>query len=236
MKFSLQRKRRWIWVVLGGLVLLLICQYHSQLRTHSVNLYDLLHNRHQLKITIRSYGPYSPLAYILLQVLQVIIAPIPGGAIEFLGGYLFGVWAGFLYSMIGLILGSWVAFSLARIFEKYTVQKFVSSQNIRKFDYLMGHGGVIISFLLFLIPGFPKDALCYLLGLTPMHAGIFLFISTIGRIPGTLMAVFQGGKAFEHQYKTFLILLGISGLAILFFYIYHEEIHHWVKKLRSIKP
>ncbi len=236
MRFSLQRKWKWIWIILGALVLLVIYQYHSQLWTKSVHLYDLVHNHHQLKTALRSYGPYSPLAYILLQVIQVIIAPIPGGAIEFLGGYLFGVWAGFLYSMIGLTLGSWVAFSLARIFEKYTVQKFVSPQNIKKFHYLMGHGGVIISFLLFLIPGFPKDVLCYLLGLTPMHTGIFLFISTIGRIPGTLMAVFQGGKAFEHQYKTFLILLGISGLAVLFFYIYHEEIHHWVKKLRSTKP
>ena len=236
MKFSLQRKWRWFWVILGGLVLLLIYQYNSQLWTKLVNLYDLLYNRHQLKIILLSYGPYSPLAYILLQVLQVIIAPVPGGAVEFLGGYLFGGWAGFLYSMIGLILGSWVAFNLARVFEKYTVEKFVSQKNIKKFDYLMGHEGVIISFLLFLIPGFPKDALCYLLGLTPMHIGIFLFISTIGRIPGTLMAVFQGAKAFSHQYISFFILLAISGLAILAFYIYHNEIHHWVKKLRSIKP
>jgi uncharacterized membrane protein YdjX (TVP38/TMEM64 family) len=68
-----------------------------------------------------------------------------------------------------------------------------------------------------------------------MHTGIFLLISTIGRMPGTLMAVLQGGKAFEHQYKTFLILLGISGLAILAFYIYHDEIHHWIKRLRRIK-
>ncbi len=236
MNFSLQRKWRWFWVILGGLVLLSIYQYNSQLWTKVINLCDLLHNRHQLKITLLSYGPYSPLAYILLQVLQVIIAPVPGGAVEFLGGYLFGEWAGFLYSMIGSILGSWVAFSLARVFEKYAVEKFVSPKNIKKFDYLMGHEGVIISFLLFLIPGFPKDALCYLLGLTPMHIGIFLFISTLGRIPGTLMAVLQGAKAFNHQYISFFILLGISSLGILVFYIYHEAIHHWVKKLRSIKP
>jgi len=233
MKSLLQRK--WFWIILAGVVFLSIYQYNSQLWNKATNLYSLLHDRHQLKVTIRSFGPYSPLAYILIQILQVIVAPIPGGAIEFLGGYLFGVWAGFLYSMIGLILGSWVAFSLARIFEKYAVEKFVSPQTIKRFDYLVGHEGVILGFLLFLIPGFPKDALCYLLGLTPMHTGIFLVISTIGRVPGTLMAVLQGGKAFEHQYKTFLILLGISGLAILAFYIYHDEIHHWIKRLRRTK-
>jgi uncharacterized membrane protein YdjX (TVP38/TMEM64 family) len=163
----------------------------------------------------------------------VIIAPIPGGAIEFLGGVIFGVKAGFIYSMIGLLIGSWIAFNLARIFEKIAVEKFVSEQTRKKFDYLVEHEGVILSFILFLLPGFPKDALCYILGLTPMHLGIFLIISTIGRIPGTLIATLQGAKAFDHQYYTFGILLGASALVILVFYIYHEEVHNMIKKLKK---
>ncbi len=140
-----------------------------------------------------------------------------------------------IYSMIGLLLGSWLAFSLARIFEKVAVETFVSPGIRRKFDYLIGHQGVILSFLLFLIPGFPKDALCYILGLTPMHLGIFLIISTIGRIPGTLMATLQGAKAFDHQYKILLILSGISAVVILVFYIYHEKIHRWITRLKKIE-
>jgi uncharacterized membrane protein YdjX (TVP38/TMEM64 family) len=163
----------------------------------------------------------------------VVVAPVPGGAVEFLGGYLFGVEAGFIYSMIGLLIGSWFAFSLARVFEKWAVEKFVSEQTLKKFDYLIGHEGVILSLLLFLIPGFPKDALCYILGLTPMHLGIFLIISTIGRIPGTLMATLQGAKAFDHQYKAFMILMGVSALIIFVFYIYHERIHELVKKVKG---
>ena len=232
-------QKKWIWVlflcILAGFVFFIIFQYNSQLWNQIVKLYDLLHNRRQLKGFILSFGAYSPLAYILLQIIQVVIAPIPGGAIEFLGGYLFGVKAGFIYSMIGLTLGSLMAFSLARIFEKIAVEKFVSERTRKKFDYLVEHEGVILSFILFLIPGFPKDALCYILGLTPMHLGIFLIISTIGRIPGTLMACLQGGKAFEHQYKTFLILLGISGLVILVFFIYHEEIHNLLRKVKPAK-
>jgi hypothetical protein len=68
-----------------------------------------------------------------------------------------------------------------------------------------------------------------------MRLGIFLFISTVGRVPGTLMACLQGGKAFDYQYKTFLILLGISTLVLLVFYIYHEEIHHVIRKLRRVR-
>jgi uncharacterized membrane protein YdjX (TVP38/TMEM64 family) len=135
--------------------------------------------------------------------------------------------------MIGLILGSWLAFGLARIFEKIAVEKFVSETTRKKFNYLVEHEGVILSFVLFLLPGFPKDALCYILGLTPMHLGIFLVISTLGRIPGTLIAILQGAKAFEHQYYTFGMLLGGSALILLIFYIYHEKVHNLVKKLEG---
>ncbi len=237
MGFSFSSKQKWAMAALGAVILLsvLIYQFNSQLLNKAGELYNVLHNRHQLKGVISSFGAYSPLVYILVQILQVVVAPIPGGAIEFLGGYLFGVKAGFVYSMIGVFLGSWLAFALARIFEKLAVEKFVSPRTRKKFDYLVGHEGVILSFLLFLIPGFPKDALCYLLGLTPMHLGIFLTISTIGRIPGTLMACLQGGKAFDHQYKTMLVLLGISTLVIMIFYIYHDEIHHMIKKLKGSK-
>jgi uncharacterized membrane protein YdjX (TVP38/TMEM64 family) len=237
MKLLFQPKLKWILVIciLAGLSFFSIYQYNTPLWRKAVKLYYILQDHHRLKEIISSYGAYSPLAFIFLQIMQVIVAPIPGGAIEFLGGYLFGVKAGFLYSMIGLLLGSWLAFSLARIFEKWAVKKFVSEKVRKKFDYLIGHEGVILSFLLFLIPGFPKDALCYILGLTPMHLGIFLIISTIGRVPGTLMATLQGAKAFDHQHKIFFLLLGISALVILVFYIYHEDIHHQIKKLKGEK-
>ena len=232
---TLSFKNKWKWVILfslAGIAVLLIYQFNSQLWNKTVELYEILHHRPQLKRLIFSFGAYSPLAYILLQIVQVVVAPIPGGAIEFIGGYLFGAKAGFFYSMIGLILGSLLAFGIARIFERVAVEKFVHIRTRKKFDYLIGHEGVILSFVLFLIPGFPKDALCYILGLTPMHLGIFLVISTIGRIPGTLMACLQGGKAFDHQYKALIILFGVSALALMFFYIYHDEIHHFIKRLK----
>jgi uncharacterized membrane protein YdjX (TVP38/TMEM64 family) len=234
MKYFLSPKIKWVLLIcfLTGLFVFLVYHYNSQIWAKVVKFYVLLYDKTALKALIRSYGAYSPLAYIFLQMIQVVIAPIPGGAVEFIGGYLFGAKVGFVYSLIGLLFGSWFAFSLARIFEKLAVEKLVPLETRKKFDYLIGHEGLILSFLLFLIPGFPKDALCYILGLTPMHLGIFLFISVVGRIPGTLMAVLQGAKAFDHQYKTLLILTGISALIILVFYIYHDEIHHAIKKLR----
>ncbi len=226
------QKKTWVFLFLAlGVALFLVYRFNSQILTRALQFYELLHDQHHLKEIITGFGAYSPLAYIFLQALQVVVVPIPGGLIEFMGGYLFGVKLGVLYSILGSVLGSWFAFSLARVFERVAVEKFVHIHTMKKFDYLIGHEGVILSFLLFLIPGFPKDALCYILGLTPMHLGIFLIISTIGRLPGTLMACLQGGKAFDHQYQTMLILFGISALVILIFYVYHEKIHLWIKQL-----
>jgi uncharacterized membrane protein YdjX (TVP38/TMEM64 family) len=235
MRLLLSPKLKRILIISALVILFVLVVYHynSLVWTKITKFYDILHDRHQLKKVILSYGPYSPLAYILVQILQVVIAPIPGGAVEFIGGYLFGARGGFLYSMVGLILGSLIAFSLAKIFEKLAVERVVPIETRKKFDYLIGHEGVILSFLLFLIPGFPKDALCYILGLTPMHLGIFMVISTVGRVPGTLMACLQGGKAFDYQYKALLVLLGISVLVILIFYIYHDEIHQLIKKVKG---
>jgi uncharacterized membrane protein YdjX (TVP38/TMEM64 family) len=235
MKFKALLRRHWIWIVVlsGVIISLLLYQYFSILSVKAVKFYGILTNRHHLKKLILSFKDYAPLIYILIQMLQVVVAPIPGGPAEFIGGYLFGVKAGFLFSMIGLTLGSLSAFLLARIFGKRVLERFVSPQAMKKFEYLIGHEGVIISFLLFLIPGFPKDALCYILGITPMHLGIFLIISTFGRVPGTWIATLEGAKAYGHHYKTLFILFGVSAFVIVIFYFYHERIHTLLKELRK---
>jgi uncharacterized membrane protein YdjX (TVP38/TMEM64 family) len=235
MKLKAILRHRWIWIVVpsGVMISLLLYRYIPVLSPKAVRLYEILTNRHHLKKMILSFKAYSPVIYILVQMLQVVLAPIPGAPIEFIGGYLFGAKAGFLFSMIGLTLGSLSAFLLARIFGKWILQRVVSEEAMRKFEYLIGHEGVIISFLLFLIPGFPKDALCYILGVTPMHLGIFLLISTIGRVPGTWIAILEGAKAYGHHYKTLFMLLGVSAFAIVIFYFYHERIHTLVRELRK---
>ncbi len=224
------------WVLAGSILAVLfsflIYHYNTQLWGAAAKSYSILNDQCRFKEIVDSFGAYSPLAFILLQVTQVVVAPIPGAPVGFLGGFLFGVKWGFMYSMIGLTLGSWLAFRIAGIFERWFVKKFVSSKKLKKFDYLMGREGAIISFFLFLIPGFPKDALCYILGLTPMRSGIFIMISTIGRIPGTLIATLQGAKAYHHHYTIFFVLVGISALSALVFYVYEEEIHNLIKKLK----
>jgi uncharacterized membrane protein YdjX (TVP38/TMEM64 family) len=238
LKFKAFLRRHWIWilVLVGALISLLLYQYLPLLSAEAVDFYGLLTNCRYLKKLILSFEAYSPLVYILIQMLQVVVAPIPGAPIEFIGGYLFGVKAGFLFSLIGLTSGSLLAFLFSRIFGKWILKRVVPKQVMKKFEYLIGHEGAIISFLLFLIPGFPKDALCYILGVTPMNVGTFLIISTMGRIPGTWFATLEGAKAFGHHYKTLLVLLAASAFVIMIFYYYHERIHTLVKGFRKPQP
>jgi uncharacterized membrane protein YdjX (TVP38/TMEM64 family) len=231
-------RRHWFWtlMVLGAVISLLFYPYFSTLPAKAADFYGLLTNCRYLKKLIVSFEDYSPLVYILIQMLQVVLAPIPGAPIEFIGGYLFGVKAGFLFSLIGLVSGSLLAFLLSRIFGKWFLKRVVPPRVMKKFEYLLGHEGAIISFLLFLIPGFPKDALCFILGVTPMHLGTFLIISTMGRVPGTWFATLEGAKAYGHHYKTLFALLAVSAFLIVIFYYYHERIHTLVKGFKKPQP
>ena len=193
--------------------------------------YDLAFDKERMKAILEAAGPLAPLLFIAIQALQVIFAPIPGEATGFLGGYLFGISLGLTYSTIGLTLGSGVAFLLGHWLEQHFVTRIVSRETMRRFDFLMEHQGALVAFILFLIPGFPKDYLCFILGLSPMDFWVFLVICTIGRIPGTLMLTIQGAEVFEGHYWNTLILLGIclaiAGLAVYF----RETLYDWIRRL-----
>jgi len=122
-------------------------------------------DQRQLMTFISEHRVYASYIFIGLQALQVVAAPIPGEVTGFAGGILFGTFWGIIYSTIGLTLGSWIAFMLARTAGRPLVERVVSPETIKRYDYIMKHKGLFLAFLLFLIPGFPKDYLCYLLGL-----------------------------------------------------------------------
>lgn len=178
---------------------------------------------------LQSLGPYSPAVFVLLQVLQVIAAPIPGELTGVAGGYVYGETFGFILSSVGLTIGSWVAFELASILGRPFVERFVSQEVLHKFDFLTTNTGATICFLMFLIPGFPKDYLCYLLGLSRMKLSTFLIVSIIGRIPGTYLLTMQGAKFRNEEYYAVIAFAVVSTLIVLVAYLYRNKIYTWIK-------
>jgi uncharacterized membrane protein YdjX (TVP38/TMEM64 family) len=196
------------------------------------DLYRFFISRRKLLYFINSFGPLSVLIFIGLQILQVIVAPIPGEVNGFIGGYLYGPTLGTLYSTIGLTIGSWLAFVLARWLGLPFVEKVLNPQVIQKYDYFMEHRGTLVTFILFLIPGFPKDALSYIVGLSHMKMTTFLVICTAGRFLGTLMLSISGSCARNNQMMMMMAILGISALIVLLAYYYHEDLLRLVRKRR----
>jgi uncharacterized membrane protein YdjX (TVP38/TMEM64 family) len=175
----------------------------------------------------------AAMIFIGLQALQVVAAPVPGEVTGFAGGMLFGTAGGILYSTIGLTLGSWVAFVLARMAGRPLVERMVNPETIKRYDYIMKHKGQFLAFLMFLIPGFPKDYLCYLLGLGHMRQRDFLIVSTTGRLLGTTLLTVEGSFFRDKRYIAFFTVLGISIIAILIVMIYRENIERWFRKIRA---
>jgi uncharacterized membrane protein YdjX (TVP38/TMEM64 family) len=182
---------------------------------------------------LNSLGPLSFLGFICLQALQVVISPIPGEVTGLIGGFLYGKFLGIVLSTAGLTLGSWSAFSLSRAFGTPFVETFVKRETVARYDYLLHHKGAFLVFLLFLIPGFPKDYLCYILGLGHLSVREFLVISTTGRFMGTVLLTLGGDYIRHHQYYRFSVLLGIAVIIVLLAMAYKDKIEDIFKRLHS---
>jgi uncharacterized membrane protein YdjX (TVP38/TMEM64 family) len=185
--------------------------------------------KERVTMFLASFGPYSAAVFVLLQALQVVISPIPGELTGVAGGYVYGRANGFILSTLGLTLGSWVAFELSSILGRPFVEKLVKKDLLQKFDFLTTNTGATIAFLLFLIPGFPKDVLCYILGLSRMRLSTFLIVSVVGRIPGTYLLTLQGASVRNEQYWTTVIFAVISAASLFTAYIYRARLFNWIK-------
>ena len=195
--------------------------YHAGMWRHAVHLWRYFFAPKRLEALIASYGPFAGVVFVALQALQVIIAPVPGpGEITgFVAGFLFGHVRGAILSTLGLTLGSLIAFSIARIFGVPLVEKVVKKEYRERFHEFVASKGLYLVFALFLIPGLPKDTLCYLLGLTGMRFVPFILINIVGRLPGTLILTWQGAAVSHEHYKTFFFLLAGSLLLTVILYL-----------------
>ncbi len=200
---------------------------------YAFGLFEFFTDRQRVIAFIKEYRGYAEFIFIGLQVVQVVAAPVPGEVTGFAGGILFGTFRGIVFSTIGLTLGSWLAFGLARLVGRPLVEIVANPETIKRYDYVMKHKGMFLAFLMFLIPGFPKDILCYILGLGHMGQRDFLIVSTAGRLLGTTLLTIGGTFFRDERYGAFYTLTGISIGVILLVMIYRERIERWFRLLRA---
>ncbi|MCL5268742.1 MAG: VTT domain-containing protein [Bacteroidetes bacterium] len=163
---------------------------------------------------VRSFGLWGAVIYMLLQVMQVVIAPIPGEMIQMAGGYIYGTFLGAIYTEIGIVAGVVIVFSFVRLTGYPAVRTFFSEEKLRRFDFLINNQkSEILLFLLFLIPGIPKDMLTYVAGLTPIKSSRFFLITSIARFPGILGSVYMGAQFGRRDYVP-VIIVGVVAVTL----------------------
>lgn len=192
-----------------------------------VRLYE---DKRFLKQTLREWGILAPIFFILLQALQVVVSPVPGEATGFLGGFLFGVWGGFIYSSIGLTLGSVWAFAIGRWLGARFVRSMVSKETWDRMGFIVEAEGAILCFIIYLIPGLPKDIVCYLFGISPMPLWVFALVSGLGRMPGTWILSSQGAHTATGQYIQVVLITAIAVAVALPLYYYRHRIVAWMHR------
>jgi uncharacterized membrane protein YdjX (TVP38/TMEM64 family) len=223
-------RARWIWGIALAVAALLIGYCAWLIITDAPAwrfLVRLYVDKRFLKRTLREWGIFAPVIFIGLQALQVVIAPIPGEVTGILGGYLFGEWPGLVYSTIGLTLGSVTAFGVGRWLGARYVRGLVSREVWEKLGFIVEAEGAILCFIIYLIPGLPKDMVCYLFGLSPMPFWVFTLVSTLGRIPGTWVLSAQGAHTASGNYLEVIVFTAVVVAVALPLYYYRNRIIGW---------
>lgn len=180
---------------------------------------------------IDSFGVFAPIAFILVQIAQVVLAPIPGQFMAFLGGYIFGPVGGTLYSMIGVTIGSGIAFYIAKRYGRPFVEQVLHEDVIDRLDAFVEKAGTPGLFAFFVLPSLPDDAACFLAGLTPITLWKFLVVVVVGRLPAYILTNFAGGSLAEGRILEAAVIIGIFGLVSILAYYFRDELKRRLESL-----
>src|SRR5262249_50413535 len=142
-------------------------------------------------------------------------------------------WLGLLYSTIGLTVGSVAAFWIGRCLGARYVRTLVSAETWERLGFIVEAEGAILCFIIYLIPGLPKDIICYLFGISPMPLWLFALLSGLGRMPGTWVLSAQGAHVETGHYLELAVVSAIFAAVALPLYYYRNRIVAWVRRWSS---
>ncbi|MCC8123151.1 MAG: VTT domain-containing protein [Oscillospiraceae bacterium] len=203
------KTRRWIITLAVVAALLAV----SAALLYRNGFFDIITSVETLQAYIENYAPYSHLIFFAIQLLSVILAPIPNNVIALAGAALFGVWPSFFLTFGAVLLGSMIVFSLARVIGQPFAQRFVNAKVSKRYLALLHNKQGTFLFLVFLFPFFPDDLICILAGLTDIKPLHFFLIALIARPWGLLVACLFGGSALSLPVWA-MVVLGICGVAL----------------------
>ena len=160
------------------------------------------------------YHGHSVVVYLIFQVLQIVICVIPGQALQVAAGYLFGFGMGYLWTILGAALGSVLTFYLAKLLGRDAMEMIFGERKIMEvLNSINSKRGVLALFVIYLIPGIPKDICTYAAGLSSIKIKPFLIVSLIGRTPAMMGSLLIGHQLMEGYY-TGAIIVGVVAVVL----------------------
>lgn len=232
MKLFASRADRWRTLLLVGTVVAAFVGLYLGVRRYA----PFVFNAQALRTWIAGFGVFAPLVFIILQATQVVVAPIPGQVVAFVAGYLFGPVYGTIYSLTGVLIGSAVAFTLAKRYGRSFVERVIADSVIDRFDAFVERVGAPGLFAFVIIPGLPDDAICFLSGLTTWRLRAFLLIIAVGRLPAYVITVYAGGQFAGGRFRTGLALVAFVILVSAVGYYKQEAVRDVVARIEPRLP
>lgn len=194
-------------------------------------LIDRFKSLDEIKKLLNQYKTASVFAYIGLQILQIIISVLPGQALQFAAGYAYHFWLGFLYSIIGVALGTVITFYLARLLGKDALQVIFGEEKFSKFVHtLNSKRSFIVLFVIFLIPGIPKDLFTYAAGVSEIRIIPFLLLSLIGRAPAMIGSIMMGNMLYNGSYVGLIIVAAAAVILFLAGITHRDKLVKWTDR------
>jgi uncharacterized membrane protein YdjX (TVP38/TMEM64 family) len=168
-------------------------------------------NPEELKKWILSFGPFSVIMFVGIQIIQVVIFFIPGEVTQVAGGYIFGTFWGSILSSAGILMGSTIGYLFAKYFVKKHVIKMIEKKGLKRFKKVLDAGSSkSVILIIYLIPGIPKDVLVYVAGVSNVSLVDFIIYSSLGRFPWVLMSAYFGQGIHMENYTVMIIIAVVA--------------------------
>ena len=196
------KKYRYLILVVSILIILAICYFIGK------PLLEFVSEPEAFRVWVQSKGLLGILIFMILNILQVLLAIIPGGPFEVGAGYAFGVIPGTILCDIAMSIGGVINFLLVRKFGMKFIELFTTREKIESVKFLKANKkSEMLLFLFFLLPGTPKDLMCYVVGLSNITLSKWVIINLVGRLPAILLSAMGGSALGKQKYEIFIITI-----------------------------
>ena len=218
-------------LIIAVVVLMLLLIACTVLLTPMIRRYSDPAQMEQLKRWLSSLGVLGYLVMVTIQMAQIVIAFIPGEPVEVLAGVLYGGFGGLLVCLIGCVIASSGIFLLSKRFGAPFVERFFTQKKLEEYSFLRDSRKLEMTvFILFLIPGTPKDMLTYVAGTSPMRLFRFLVISTFARIPSIVSSTFIGASLLGNQWPVALAIFAVTAVIGILGIVYRDRMIEFTKR------